>query len=99
MKAIVTTRHVSALAAKSIETALRVDSRTAPNPLHITSRLNGRQVTSTITGAQDVESLLTTIDDLLLCLVTADKVLPTIEAMAVERRVRRRPADSGAPKV
>lgn len=89
MKATIVTRHASPSVARSIEAALRVDNETAPAPLCIKSRTNGRQVTSTIAGAQDVESLLTTIDDLLLCLVAADNVLLMIDTVPRDGRRKR----------
>ncbi len=75
MKAIVTTRYSDASTARCIETALKADNRSAPKPLHVRSRAAGRHVISTIKGAQDVESLLTTVDDLLLCLIAVDGLI------------------------
>jgi hypothetical protein len=72
VKATVSLSYPDASTAKSIETALKADNRAAPKPLHVESRVTGRQVISAITGAQDIESLLTTIDDLLLCLIAVD---------------------------
>jgi len=72
VKATVTTHCPDAWTARSIVTALEADNQAAPRPLHITSRVTGKQVVSTITGAQDIESLLATIDDLLLCLIAVD---------------------------
>ena len=77
MKATVTTHYADASTARSIEAALKADNRVAPKPLHITSRAKGKQVVSTITGAQDIDSLLGTIDDLLLCLIAVDGLAST----------------------
>ena len=77
MKATVTTHCADASTARSIEVALKADNRVAPKPLHITSRVKGKQVVSTITGAQDIDSLLGTIDDLLLCLIAVDGLAST----------------------
>jgi hypothetical protein len=77
VKATVTTRYVDAWIARSIEAALKADNRAAPRPLHIASRVTGKQVVSTIAGAQDVESLLATIDDVLLCLIAVDGLAST----------------------
>ena len=74
MKGTITTYHADASVARSIEEALRADNRAAPEPLHIRSRARGRRVVSTIAGAQDIESLLATIDDLLLCLIAVDRL-------------------------
>jgi len=65
--------------ATSIEASLKADNKAAPAPLRIGSRAKGTRLTSTITGAQDMESLLTTIDDLLICVIAADRVLSTVE--------------------
>ena len=88
MKATVTTRYADARVARSIEAALRADNRAAPRPLHISSRATGKQVISTIAGAQDVESLLATIDDLLLCLGAVDGLTSTskLEKPAARRK-------------
>jgi hypothetical protein len=56
---------------------LKADNRVAPKPLRITSQVKGKQVISTISGAQDVESLLATIDDLLLSLIAVDGLAST----------------------
>ena len=77
MKATVTTHYADASTARSIEAALKADNRAAPRPLHIISRVKGKQVVSTITGAQDIDSLLGTIDDLLLCLIAVDGLAST----------------------
>ena len=77
MKATVTTHYADASIARSIEAALKADNRAAPRPLHITSQVKGKQVVSTITGAQDIDSLLGTIDDLLLCLIAVDGLAST----------------------
>jgi hypothetical protein len=88
VKATVTTRYANAWIARSIEAALKADNRAAPRPLHIRSRVTGKQVISTIAGAQDVESLLATIDDLLLCLVAVDGLAST--SKFEKPRVRRK---------
>ena len=72
MKATVSMRYPDLSTARSIEAALKADNRAAPKPLCVRSRVSGRRVISAITGAQDIESLLTTIDDLLLCLIAVD---------------------------
>jgi hypothetical protein len=77
VKATVTTHYTDASTARSIEAALKADNQAAPRPLHITSRVKGKQVVSTITGAQDIDSLLGTIDDLLLCLIAVDGLAST----------------------
>jgi hypothetical protein len=77
VKATVTTHYANASTARSIEAALKADNRAAPRPLHITSRVKGKQVVSTITGAQDIDSLLGTIDDLLLCLIAVNGLAST----------------------
>jgi hypothetical protein len=77
VKATVTTRYADAWIARSIGAALKPDNRAAPRPLHVTSHVTGKHVVSTIAGAQDVESLLATIDDLLLCLITVDGLAST----------------------
>ncbi|MGA2239019.1 MAG: KEOPS complex subunit Pcc1 [Candidatus Bathyarchaeia archaeon] len=77
MKATVTIHYADASTARSIKAAVEADNRVAPKPLHITSRVKGKQVVSTITGAQDIDSLLATIDDLLLCLMAVDGLAST----------------------
>jgi hypothetical protein len=79
LRATIITHHAGVSAARSIEASLKADNKAAPAPLRISSRVIGTCLTSTITGAQDIESLLTTIDDLLLCLIAADTVLSTVE--------------------
>jgi len=85
LKATIVTHHPSALAARSIARSLKADNEAAPRPLQVRSRVKGRQVTSIIAGAEDIESLLTTMDDLMLCLIVADRVLSTIK----QKRARR----------
>jgi hypothetical protein len=46
-------------------------------------------VISAITGAQDIESLLTTIDDLLLCLIAVDRVISTTKWKESKARMKR----------
>jgi hypothetical protein len=77
VKATVRTHYADASTARSIEAAVEADNRAAPKPLHITSRVKGKRVVSTITGAQDIDSLLATIDDLLLCLIAVDGLAST----------------------
>ena len=77
MKATVTTHYADASTARSIAAAVDPDNRVAPKPLHIMSRAKGRRVVSTITGAQDIDSLLGTIDDMLLCLIAVDGLAST----------------------
>jgi hypothetical protein len=77
VKATVTTHYADASTARSIEAAVEADNRVAPKPLRITSRVKGKRVVSTITGAQDIDSLLATIDDLLLCLIAVDRLAST----------------------
>jgi hypothetical protein len=77
VKATVTTHYADASTARSIEAAVDADNRVAPKPLRITSRVKGKRVVSTITGAQDIDSLLATIDDLLLCLIAVDGLAST----------------------
>ena len=74
-----TTWHKNALVARAMEISLRADNEDAPHPLRIRSRVRGRQLTSEIRGAEDVESLLLTLDDLLLCMVAAEKTLSSVE--------------------
>jgi hypothetical protein len=88
VKATVTTRYPDASIARSIGAALKADNRVAPKPLRITSQVKGKQVVSTISGAQDIESLLATIDDLLLCLIAVDRLAST--AKRRKHRVRRK---------
>jgi len=71
--------YPDASTARSIEIALKADNRAAPKPLYVRSRVAGRRVISTITGAQDIESLLTTIDDLLLCLIAVDGLTSSLK--------------------
>jgi len=68
---------------------MNADNRAAPKPLHIRSRAAGRQVISAITGAQDIESLLTTIDDLLLCLIAVDRLVSTTKWKRFKTRTKR----------
>jgi len=84
MKATVTTRYPDALTTKSIEAALKADNRGAPKPLRIKSEAKGKELISTISGAPDTESLLATIDDILLCLIAVDRCAST--ARPRERR-------------
>ena len=79
MKAVVTTHYTDVSTARSIRAAVEADNRTAPKPLHITSRVKGKRAVSTIIGAQDIDSLLATIDDLLLCLIAVDGLASTPE--------------------
>jgi hypothetical protein len=88
VKATITTRYSDASTARSIEAALRVDNRVAPKPLRIRSQAKGEQVVSTVYGAQDVESLLATVDDLLLCLIAVDGL--ALRAKERKQRARRK---------
>lgn len=99
MRAAIVTYHVDATTARSIETSLAADNRDAPKPLLIRSRASGTKIVSTISGAQDIESLLTTIDDLLLCLIAADKVMSTVKWKGLRRRDRSSLVHRHAPKV
>jgi hypothetical protein len=83
VKATVTIRYSNASVARSIAVALKADNRVAPKPLRVTSRVKGKQVISTVSSARDVESLLATIDDLLLCLIAVDRL-----ALTAKRRAR-----------
>ena len=85
MRASIVTHHASVSIARSVETSLRPDNEAAPAPLRVKSRAKGKRVTSIITGAQDIESLLTTIDDLLLCLIAADQVLSGVSWKRLRR--------------
>lgn len=75
MKATVTTYHANSSTARSIELALKPDNEAAPSPLRVRSRARGKWVVSTISGAQDIESLLATVDDVLLSLIAVDRLL------------------------
>lgn len=99
MRARIVTHHAEASAARSIATSLMADNKAAPAPLTIESRAIGKRVTSTITGAQDIESLLRTIDDLLLCLIAADRAISTVKWKPFRRRARSSLANRCAPKV
>jgi len=99
MKAILVTRHLSASVAKSLARALQSDNEAAPKPLHIRSRVRGRQLISVVTGAPDIQSLLTTMDDLILCMIVGDRLLSKIEARRVSRRTIFRIYQQNAPKV
>ena len=79
MRAKIVTHHADSSSARSIERSLRADNEAAPKPLRVRSHANGSRVTSVITGAEDIESLLTTLDDMLLCMIAADKVLSTVK--------------------
>ena len=89
MKATVTTHYADASTARSIEASLKADNRVAPKPLHVRSRVKGKQVVSTITGAQDIDSLLGTIDDLLLCLIAVDGLASTPKYGRTRARTKR----------
>ena len=86
MKATLVTRHLSASVARSIAKSLESDNEAAPKPLYVRSRVRGRQLTSIVTGAEDVQSLLTTMDDLMLCVIVADRLLSAIERKRARRR-------------
>jgi hypothetical protein len=88
MKATVTTRYPDALITKSIEVALNADNGVAPKPLRIKSEAKGKELISTISGAPDTESLLATIDDILLCLIAVERLASAAEPR--ERRSHRR---------
>ena len=99
MKATVTTRYPDASVARSIGAALKADNRAAPKPLRITSQVKGKQVVSVISHAQDIESLLATIDDLLLSLIAVDGLAMTAKRRK-QRASRKRPSNCyEAPKV
>ena len=61
-----------------MEMSLRADNEDAPAPLKIRSRAKGRRLTSEIGGAEDVESLLLTTDDMLLCMIAVEKTISSI---------------------
>ena len=86
MKATLVTRHLSAPIARSVAKSLESDNEAAPKPLHVRSRARGRQVTSIVTRAEDIQSLLTTMDDLMLCVIVADRLLCAIERKRATRR-------------
>ena len=86
MKATVTTRYPDASVARSIGAALKADNRVAPKPLRIRSQVKGERVVSTISGAQDIASLLATVDDLLVCLIAVDG----LASIAKQRKQRAR---------
>lgn len=83
MKATILTYHPSRSSAKAIDRSLKADNKDAPKPLRVISKASGTRLKTTISGAEDIESLLTTINDLLLCLVAADKLFA-----GVDRKVR-----------
>jgi hypothetical protein len=89
VKATVSMRYPDLSIARSIEAALKADNRAAPKPLYVRSRVSGRRVISSITGAQDIESLLTTIDDLLLCLIAVDGFIMSPKRKRTKARARR----------
>jgi hypothetical protein len=89
MKATVTTHYADAWIARSIETALKADNQAAPRPLHVTSRATEKRVVSTVAGARDVESLLATVDDLLLCLIAVDGLASTTKCRKPRARKKR----------
>jgi hypothetical protein len=95
----VVTFHENASVARAIERSLTADNEDAPKPLKIHSKAIGRRLISTFNCAQDVESLLTTIDDLLLCIIAVERTLSSVKLKGTERRRRPRPSSSGAPKV
>ncbi len=88
MKATVSMRYPDLSTARSIDAALKADNRAAPKPLYVRSRVSGRRVISAITGAQDIESLLTTIDDLLLCLIAVDGLISSPKWKRSKARAR-----------
>ncbi len=81
--------HENASVAKAMEMSLRADNEDAPEPLKIRSKARGRWLTSEISGAQDVESLLLTTDDLLLCIIAAERTLSLfrLKSARLHRRV------------
>jgi hypothetical protein len=95
----VVTFHENTSLARAIARSLRADNEDAPRPLKIRSKAIGRRLISTINNAQDVESLLTTIDDLLLCIVAAERTLSLVKLKGTERHRKARVSSSRAPKV
>jgi hypothetical protein len=95
----IVTSHENASVARAIERSLRADNEDAPKPLKIRSKAIGRRLISTINYAQDVESLLTTIDDLLLCAVAVERTLSSVKLKGTELHRRPRVSSSRAPKV
>jgi len=93
------TLHENASVAKAMEMSVRADNEDAPEPLKIRSKARGRRLTSEISGAQDVESLLLTTDDLLLCIIAAERTLSLFRLKSARLHRRARISSSPAPKV
>jgi len=97
LRATIVTHHRDAKSARSIANSLKADNDAAPSPLRIRSRVSGKRVISTVTGAEDIESLLGTVDDLLLCMITADRAVGIANARKVSRHAS--PGKFDSPKV
>lgn len=99
MIAKVVTFHENASVARAIGRSLRADNEDAPRPLKVRSRSIGHRLISTINDAQDVESLLRTVDDLLLCIIAVERTLSLMKLKGTERHRRPRVSSLRAPKV
>lgn len=61
--------------AKTIINAVNPDNFQAPKDLKITMSMSNAEISIEIKGSKSIGSLLNTIDDLLECISTAEKVL------------------------
>ena len=93
------TLHENTSVAKAMEMSLRADNEDAPRPLKIRSNARGRWLVSEISGAQDVESLLLTADDLLLCIIAAERTLSSFKLKTARLHRAVRLSSTPSPKV
>jgi hypothetical protein len=84
LKATIKIRHREARMSDSVARSLKPDNILAPPGVRVETRARGEITITTITCAKSLETFIATIDDLLLCMDAAERVLGEIEA---ERRV------------
>ena len=82
MKIMIKIRHASRKLAESIAKAVSPDNLKAPPNVIVKTQARGN-VTTSIVKCERLETFITTIDDLLLCMDAAQK---TLEEIKTDRR-------------
>ncbi len=80
MQATITLEYVNAKTASSVARAISPDNSTAPKGLDVTTKHQGKCVVTEIRLAGKIITLISTVDDLLECVTTAEKTLHIVEA-------------------
>ncbi|MGQ9542876.1 MAG: KEOPS complex subunit Pcc1 [Candidatus Bathyarchaeia archaeon] len=78
MKAIIKIRHRNSVISKSVAKSVEPDNLLAPSGVKIMVKIK-RETTITKICGRDLETFISTIDDLLLCMDAANKTLEILE--------------------